>query len=76
MYRNNIPFIRKHIREQYEWRVRVMDEECYSMGSCKNCGCIVPQLQMADKACGGNCYPPMLSKKEWKDVDNLMKNQK
>ena len=43
-----------------------MREGCYLSGSCEICGCDTPALQMANKACDGKEYPPMLSKKRWK----------
>ena len=58
--------IRKHIREQIYFRIRVMDEECYFAGSCKLCGCETTALQMANKACDKPCYPEMMNKKMWK----------
>lgn len=57
--------VRKHIREQSYYRVKVMDVECLINGACIKCGCATPNLQMANKSCEGNCYPPMMSKKEW-----------
>lgn len=57
--------IREHIREQYEYRIRVMKKECYESGNCVICGCKTTNLQFANKPCDGNCYPRMMSKKEW-----------
>lgn len=57
--------IRKHIREQFEWRLKVMDQECYSSGQCKICGCSIPALTFCDKKCHKPCYPKMLSRFEW-----------
>ena len=57
--------IRKHIREQIEIRINSMNKECYNSGSCIECGCATTALQMANKACEGNCYPTMFSKNEW-----------
>ena len=59
--------LRRHIREQIEWRIEVMDQECYSRGSCKMCGCSTTALQMANKACPKPCYPKMMGKAEWED---------
>lgn len=42
-----------------------MNRECYNRGSCIKCGCEVPALQMANKACDNNCYPPMMNKSQW-----------
>ena len=58
--------MREHIREQIDYRVSVMDKECYNKGECKICGCKTIHLQMANKACEGNCYPPMMNKTVWK----------
>lgn len=55
--------IRKHIREQIEYRINSMNRECYSNGSCIKCGCSTTHLQMADKKCEGSCYPIMISNK-------------
>ncbi len=57
--------IRTHILEQIQWRIAVMDTECFENGSCKLCGCDTTALQMADKACDKPCYPKMMNKKEW-----------
>lgn len=57
--------IRKHIREQFEWRLLQMDKECYSNGQCKICGCDIPALTFADKSCHKPCYPKMKSRFNW-----------
>lgn len=64
--------MRKHIREQIDFRVSVMDKGCYMSGSCKICGCKTVALQMADKPCDKPCYPEMMDKMFW----NLFKNWK
>lgn len=58
--------MRRHIREQIKFRIQRMKPECYEQGSCVKCGCGTTMLQMADKACDGNCYPPMLKAGAWK----------
>lgn len=63
---NNIPFLlHKHIIEQYEYRVKVMNKECYDEGVCQECGCMTTNLQFANKSCDGNCYPPVLNIRNW-----------
>jgi hypothetical protein len=57
--------IRKHIREQIEYRFKYMDEKCFNSGECKLCGCETTKLQMANKPCKKPCYPRMMSKKDW-----------
>ena len=57
--------MRKHIREQITYRMNSINRECYQNGSCIHCGCEIPQLLMANKTCGGNCYPVMVDKKNW-----------
>ena len=54
-----------HIFEQISYRIFVMDKECWKRGSCKICGCQVPSLQMANKACPKPCYPKMMNKRDW-----------
>lgn len=56
-----------HIREQIEWRIKKMDQECLSNGACLMCGCATPGLQMANDMCDKPCYPEILSKEQWKD---------
>lgn len=58
-------YVRPHVIEQIEARIKSMDRECYENGECKICGCKTLNLQYADKACAGDCYPKMLNKKEW-----------
>lgn len=58
--------IPKYIREQIDFRIRVMDKKCYNQGSCKMCGCKTTALQMSNKTCNKPCYPPMMNKKQWK----------
>lgn len=57
--------IRTHIREQIDWRISVMDKECYDKGSCIKCGCDTTALQMANKPCLKPCYPKMMRAYEW-----------
>ena len=62
-----LPFlVMPYIRKQIELRFRMMDKDCYNNGSCKLCGCEVPHLQMANKSCDKPCYPPIMSRYDWK----------
>ena len=54
-----------YIREQIDSRIESMKVECYNDGSCIMCGCKTTALQMANKPCNGDCYPKMLTRKEW-----------
>ena len=58
--------IRKHIREQIDFRIKYMNKVCFLSGSCEICGCETTALQMADKACDNPCYPKIMSKYYWK----------
>jgi hypothetical protein len=58
--------LRRHIREQIEFRIQRMKPECYESGSCVICGCETTKLQMANKSCDSACYPPMLKAGSWK----------
>ena len=62
--------IRKHIKEQIEWRIKWMNPICYEQGSCVKCGCETTELQMANKSCDMLCYPPMMNKTEWEKFKN------
>lgn len=64
--------LRKHIKEQIDFRIKVMDPQCYNEGSCKICGCETTKLQMADKSCDGNCYPHMMPAFKWQHVRNII----
>lgn len=57
--------IREHVSEQIEYRVKVMNKECYNSGSCIKCGCMTTALQMCDKSCDGDCYPAMMDERLW-----------
>lgn len=57
--------VRTHIREQFEYRKIKANPDCHSLGKCVNCGCLVPDVFMADKPCDAGCYPPMMDKKSW-----------
>ena len=58
-------FIRKHIKEQIDTRIKNMNHDCYTKGECIKCGCATTALQMANKSCKGACYPKMMNKKTW-----------
>ena len=61
-------FLDKHIYEQAEWRLERVKEkspDCYNSDNCVKCGCEVSSKVFEDRACEGNCYPPMMSKEEW-----------
>ena len=63
---HNYPkYVRKHIQEQYRFRLQTMRPKCLIEHQCEECGCKVPELQMASKSCDGNCYPPFMSKEKW-----------
>ena len=66
LYYSRLKFlIRPLILEQFEWRIKAMNKVCYNQGSCVKCGCTTTALQMASKACAGDCYPPFLDSTEW-----------
>jgi len=65
--------MRSHIRSQINFRIDVMDMECYVSGECKICGCETTALQMANKPCGKPCYPEMLYKNQWKSLMPTLK---
>ena len=62
-YQHLIPL---YIREQYEWRIKIMDRDCYLDGQCKMCVCETTKLQFANKACDKPCYLNMMSELDWK----------
>lgn len=66
LYKNHPKYVRKHIKEQYNYRLAIMNPSCLVEHQCVECGCKVPELQMAAKQCGGKCYPPMMDSKKWK----------
>ena len=60
----------KYIKEQFIWRLDMMKKskdgrQCIAKGECIHCGCGIPDLQLSDDACEGNCYPPMMDEKKW-----------
>lgn len=57
--------LRDHIREQIDFRLGYVPDECWSTGSCKECGCQVPHLQMCHKSCDANCYPELMNSTDW-----------
>ena len=65
--------IRKHIKEQYLMRIKVMDTDCRMNGYCKLCGCKTTALQMANKSCEKPCYPKMVNKKTWNEFKSNQK---
>ncbi len=65
-YYNGLKFlIPKYIKQQIDWRIKIMNGNCFSNGSCELCGCSTTALQMANKSCDRPCYPPMLNRKQW-----------
>lgn len=66
----------QHIFEQVEWRKeQVMEKspECMFNAECKVCGCKIPDLFYADKACSNvenPCYPTLMSKDKWINYKN------
>lgn len=57
--------LREYIIEQIEFRFEYVPELCWSNGSCKECGCQVPHLQMCFKSCDANCYPVLMNRTDW-----------
>ena len=55
----------EHISDQINMRIKLMNPECYNKGECVVCGCKTLNLQMANKSCEDDCYPPIMSKKDW-----------
>lgn len=61
---DELGFLESHIKEQWLYRIGIMNEECLRNGVCP-CNCSVPEKQLENRACENNCYTPMLSKEEW-----------
>lgn len=57
--------IPEYVREQIMARILSMNSKCFTQGSCIKCGCRTTHLQMANKACNGNCYPIMVDVYMW-----------
>jgi hypothetical protein len=68
--------VRKHIREQIEYRINSVYQECYKKGYCIHCGCSVTALQHASKTCAGLCYPVMIERKRWNQLKEEGENDK
>jgi hypothetical protein len=65
-YGSKHPLMRQHIWEQIKYRIKNMNTDCFSNGSCIHCGCNTTELQMANKPCKGLEYPPMMNKDNWR----------
>lgn len=63
--------LKDHIVEQIVWRLTVSKPECLAAKECY-CGCPIPELQFADKACEHRCYPEMMNKRAWKEYKQTM----
>lgn len=64
-----------YIKEQFIWRLSEMEKseqgkKCLKDGVCL-CGCDVPDLQLADDACEGECYPKMMDNIEWENYKSI-----
>lgn len=66
-----------HIKEQAVWRLTEINKkspECTKQGSCISCGCDLSGKVWEDRACDENCYPIMMTEKEWetfKKINNI-----
>lgn len=57
--------IRKHIREQVEYRMSACSPVCKYEARC--CGCKAPNVFYSPKGCRFNSYPALMSKPHWED---------
>jgi hypothetical protein len=64
-YYHHPNLLRPHIREQINYRIHWMKQECYELGYCVQCGCETTALQMANKPCDKPCYPEMMNSAVW-----------
>lgn len=67
---------KNYIKEQFIWRLHKMSlskdgQQCINKKECIHCGCAVPDLQLTNDACEGNCYPPMMDEKKWNSYKKL-----
>ena len=59
-----------HRREQWNWRikqVRLQSPICLEQGSCRVCGCDTEGLILSDPPCEGNCFPKMMTARDWEN---------
>ena len=55
-----------YIQEQAAWRLTKAKKECVEKDQCQACGCFpMYDKVLEDRQCEGNCYPHMMTRKEW-----------
>lgn len=71
MFKHASFLLRKHIKDQFNYRLSIMNQTCLDNRECIECGCKTPNLQFSNKSCEGLCYPPMVSKNKWKRITSI-----
>jgi hypothetical protein len=65
-YKDSIPHwmeLEQHVKEQILYREE--NSQCNLLDACKSCGCKIPELFYAKKACNEGCYPELMDKQSW-----------
>jgi len=56
-----------HEREQVLYRGSICRDECVELGYCVYCGCDIPAKLYVNASCnGGERFPDMMNKEDWK----------
>ena len=79
LYNEHFRWVEERAKYREE-QVAIKSPECLNHGSCKHCGCTIPELFYADKACSATppCYEAINSKDEWvefKTIQSLIQAQ-
>ncbi len=61
---NELDFLDESTKEQWIYRIGLMDEECLINGECP-CKCKVPEKQLDSRVCDKQCYGPILNEQQW-----------
>jgi hypothetical protein len=63
---NKLLGLPKHIQEQVAYRHSLCQEDCFTVGRCKYCGCDPWAKAFADESCNeGERFPNLMNDDEW-----------
>jgi len=65
--------IRRYVIREVLYRSHSKAAECVVNGSCKVCGCSMPEKLFADEGCKNNCYKPMKTNWIWTLIRYLLR---
>lgn len=65
MFADSLGYQPEHVKEQVAYRLLICKDDCVIVGSCKHCGCPLPNRAYSTESCDIERFPDLMKRKDW-----------